>query len=131
MKTSDGRNFAHEGMGKSWQGHIDRNPGAALKPSGVGGKTDTHDSESENVVAEHGPAHTSHIMKDEKSGSYSVHSHHEDGHVHKSHSHATAGDAHEHSLKMHGGDMGEEEHDDMGEHGADDKQEDEIEAGKY
>jgi hypothetical protein len=104
MKTSDGREFAHKGMGSSWQGHIDRNPGAAMKPQGG----EQEGGENESVVAEHGPAHTTHIMEDKQQpGSYQVHSHHRDGHMHKS-KHGSVHEAHEHSLKMHG--AGEEDH---------------------
>lgn len=101
MQTSDGRNFAHKGMASSWEGHIKSNPGAAMKPQ-MGGEQEH--GEDEGVVEQHGPAHTTHIMESkEKPGSYDVHSHHKDGHMHKSKGHDVHS-AHEHSKKMHGAD---------------------------
>lgn len=99
MQTSDGRNFAHKGMASSWEGHIKSNPGATMKPQ----MGEQDGGENDNVVAEHGPAHTTHIMEDKQQpGSYQVHSHHRDGHMHKS-KHGSVHEAHEHSMKMHGG----------------------------
>jgi hypothetical protein len=99
-KAKDGREFAHEGMGKSWDGHIAANPSQAMKPAEGGG--DGEDPQS--IVAEHGPAHTTHIKK-EDDGTHSVHSQHKDGHMHKSTGHKSKEEAHEHSMAM----MGDEE----------------------
>jgi len=119
MQTSDGRNFAHKGMASSWENHIKANPAAAMKKPGMEDKDGAHDDEQ--VVSEHGPAHTTHIQKDKAKGTYSVHSHHEDGHKHSSHGHDLAG-AHEHSKMMHGGEEEGHQPDTMGGDQGDDEE---------
>jgi hypothetical protein len=96
-KAADGKQFAHEGMGKSYDGALAGGKGG-LKPSG--GKSDHDADDAQSVVAQHGPAHTTQIAK-QKDGSHSVHSHHEDGHKHVSHGHNIES-AHKHSMEMHG-----------------------------
>lgn len=61
------------------------------------------------VVEEHGPAHKTEIEKMDGEESYSVHSHHEDGHKHSSHGHSLH-EAHHHSMMAHGEPGGMEEH---------------------
>jgi len=97
FKASDGKEFAHEGMGKSYEGALQGGKGG-LKPS-----SKPEQESPESVVAAHGPAHTTHIVKDKMSGKHSVHSEHEDGHKHSSHGHSVES-AHEHSMTMHGHD---------------------------
>jgi len=53
----------------------------------------------EEVVAEHGPAHTVAVHHDHENGKHKVISHHKDGHMHES-EHATAAEAHEHASKL-------------------------------
>lgn len=110
-KAKDGKEFAHAGMGKSYDGALSGGKGG-LKPDkpaveGQHGEQDPHE-----VVAEHGPAHTTQIAK--KDESHSVHSHHEDGHKHSSHGHNIES-AHKHSMIMHGHDEQNPQHDDTSE----------------
>jgi len=99
-KASDGKQFAHEGMGKSYDGALAGGKGG-LKPSAP--KAEQGGEDAHSVVAQHGPAHTTQIEKSKKDGSHSVHSHHEDGHKHSSHGHDIES-AHKHSMAMHGHD---------------------------
>jgi hypothetical protein len=98
-KAKDGKEFAHEGMGKSYDGALGAGKGG-LKPSAPAGKEG--EQPAHEVVAQHGPAHTTQIVKDKKTGSHSVHSHHEDGHKHSSHGHNIES-AHSESMELHGG----------------------------
>ena len=67
------------------------------------------DGESpEGIIEAHGPAHTTRIEKKDEN-SYSVHSHHDDGHKHVSHGHDVHA-AHSHSMHMHTGQAPMEEH---------------------
>ena len=96
FKASDGKVFDHEGMGKSYE--------STLKPTASKPAAEAGD---ESVVAEHGPAQQTQIVK-EPDESHTVHSTHEDGHKHKSKGHDVKS-AHEHSMKMMGGEQPEEE----------------------
>ena len=82
--------IAHKGMRDSAQ--------HALKPTV--GKPSANEGEHENVVAQHGPAHTTQIKK-EADETHTVHSIHEDGHKNVSKGHDVHS-AHEHSKKMFG-----------------------------
>jgi hypothetical protein len=101
-KAKDGRQFAHEGMGKSWDSHIAANPKAAMNQKEDGA----------SVVAMHGPAHETRIVK--AGDKHVVHSHHKDGHVHKSGPMDLKG-AHDHSMAMHGHNEENPQEDQMGE----------------
>lgn len=100
FKASDGKQFSHDGMGKSYQGALDGGKGG-LKPSMKPEGEQHGEQEAHEAVAEHGPAHTTQIAK--KGDSHSVTSHHEDGHKHVSHGHDIES-AHKHSMAMHGHD---------------------------
>jgi hypothetical protein len=73
-----------------------------------GDESEHGDHDHESVVAEHGKAHTLHMKHDHEAGAHHVHSHHEDGHVHKA-KFGSAGEAHDHAAKMAGVEAGEEE----------------------
>lgn len=104
--AKDGRRFANHQMGR----HYDnvRNPEAAHEAKQAEEPETGEEEPIESVVQAHGPAHTTHIHR-EDDGSHSVESEHEDGHKHKSHGHAHVHAAHEHSLKAHGAEEQEEE----------------------
>ena len=67
---------------------------------------DEDGSEPEQIIEAHGPAHQTHIEK--KGDSFSVHSHHGDGHKHVSHGHDLHS-AHQHSMHMLSGEAPEQE----------------------
>lgn len=98
----NGRRFVNHAVGRNYD-RVKANPVAEKEseqePAGDG----QEEQPIEQVVSEHGPAHTTHIMR-HPDGSHSVHSEHEDGHRHESHGHADAHEAHKHSLKAHGAD---------------------------
>jgi hypothetical protein len=68
-------------------------------------------TDHENVVAEHGKAHTIHIKHDHEAQHSHVVSHHEDGHKHEAHFHGEQHhvEAHDHAAKM----AGSEEHENL------------------
>jgi hypothetical protein len=91
-------------MGKSYDGMLGAKGSAGSKPGfgqDKGQDKGQDDQDHESVVAEHGPAHTTVIAKDETSGEHTVTSHHADGHKHKSKGHDVHS-AHEHSKAMFG-----------------------------
>jgi hypothetical protein len=97
FQASDGKHFAHDGMGKSYEGTL----GKGGKPGMDKGRNEGQEEQGEeNPVAQHGPAHTTVIAKD-STGDHTVTSHHKDGHTHLSKGHDLHG-AHEHSKKMFG-----------------------------
>jgi uncharacterized protein len=105
-KAKDGKRFANHQAGRYYDNV--KNPVAAEEAKGEPQQEPDGDEGGEqpieDVVAQHGPAHATHIQKDEgEDGSYSVHSEHEDGHKHSSHGHDIHS-AHKHSLKAHGAD---------------------------
>src|SRR5580700_12051942 len=73
---------------------------------------DEHEGEGHEdpaqVHAEHGPAISIRIKHDHEKGQHSVHSAHEDGHIHKS-EHASAPEAHDAARTLAGADQPEEE----------------------
>lgn len=93
FQASDGKHFAHDGMGKSYEGTLSK--GGKPMDKGQNDK-----GQNEDPVAQHGPAHTTVIAKD-STGDHTVTSHHKDGHTHLSKGHDLHG-AHEHSKKMFG-----------------------------
>lgn len=100
--AKDKRQFASKPMGEAWDKHIEGNPGAAMK----GKEGEGEGGEDDAVMQEHGPAHTTHIKAEgqEGKGPFTVQSQHKDGHMHKSEGHADKKAAHDHSMKMMGGD---------------------------
>lgn len=60
----------------------------------------------QEVVAEHGPAHSVHIHHDHENKKHKVVSHHADGHMHES-EHGTPDEAHEHGKQLSKSDMEE------------------------
>jgi len=102
-KAKDGKRFANHQAGKYYDNV--KNPVAAEESKGPlqQGPQEPDGDEGqeqpiEDVVAQHGPAHMTHISNDG-----SVESEHEDGHKHSSHGHDVHS-AHKHSLKAHGAD---------------------------
>jgi hypothetical protein len=95
FKARDGKEFQHNGMGKSYDNML------GDKAAKGGDSAGQDKSQDESVVAEHGPAHTTVIAKDKMSDKHSVTSHHEDGHKHVSKGHDVHS-AHEHSKAMFG-----------------------------
>ena len=101
-KARNGRRFANHQEGKFFDNV--KNPVAAEEsdPAPLGEPEPDGDEGQEqpieDVVAQHGPAHMTHI-----SNEGSVESEHEDGHKHSSHGHDVHS-AHKHSLKAHGAD---------------------------
>lgn len=98
------------------------------KPKPTGGESGgVHEAgghdEIKQVVAEHGPAHSSHVIdrgEGHAEGRYHVMTHHQDGHVHHA-DHGTMGAVNEHMAHAHDdtahlGDMGQEDSEIAGEH---------------
>jgi hypothetical protein len=95
--AKDGKNFGNSEMGR----HYD-----ATRPAmkAADGEKDGKEKDMDDVVSEHGPAE--HVE---------IHSHHEDGHVHKA-THHTAPEAKEHIDKAFD-EEGDEEESMPGKHG--------------
>lgn len=104
--TVPGRRFANQAVGRRFD-ESRRNPVAQKEENEP--ESATEEQPIEQVVSEHGPAHTTHIMRHED-GTHSVQSEHEDGHKHESHGHDVHS-AHHHSLKAHGAEADDEEQD--------------------
>ena len=103
----DGRRFSNHAVGRNYD-RVKANPVAekeAEQPEDA-----QEEQPIEQVVAEHGPAHTTHIMR-HPDKSHSVTSEHEDGYKHESHGHPDVHEAHRHSLKAHGASDEEETRD--------------------
>ena len=82
----DGKNFGNHEMGKRYDSSRPKksDDGEKEEKDGKGGEPE----DMSDVVAEHGPAE--HVV---------IHSHHSDGHVHKSEKHHDAESAHAHVSK--------------------------------
>jgi len=108
--AKDGKAFGNREMGQ----HYDRTRPKEKPPSSEGEDREKEmggEGESETpmheIIAEHGPAHTTTIKRHED-GHHSVTSHHEDGHKHTSHKnadgeHHDVHSAHAHSMHAHTG----------------------------
>lgn len=118
-KMEPGRKFQNHQEGK----HFDSVRGEEAKSKKKTAKPKKEsESEGENepmheVVAKHGPATESKVMKSDGADTYEMHSEHEDGHHHESKGH-TMQEAHNESMMAHGGEGmggGEEEGEEGGE----------------
>lgn len=77
------------------------------------GQEEGHKESPEQVVAEHGPAHTTVTHHDHETGKHKVVSHHKDGHMHES-EHASSDEAHDHAKGLAKADMEEAQNDQQG-----------------
>lgn len=111
-KATPGRRFANHAVGRNYD-RVKANPVAEKEAEQEPADDGQGEQPIEQVVAEHGPAHTTHIMR-HPDDSHSVTSEHEDGHKHESHGHPDVHEAHRHSLKAHGASDEEESRDDGG-----------------
>jgi hypothetical protein len=126
FKSRDGKREFSMASQKSIydRGHGEAKPeGKILDAPDSAGEGETGENqEPEQVVAEHGLAHTVHIEhpQEGEEGMHQVHSEHPDGHKHHS-THESGEEAHEHGKKLAGmGDGGEESQmgdEDMGSEG--------------
>jgi hypothetical protein len=108
-----GRKFQNHQEGKHFDKVRGEEKAAKTKKAAPAEESDSEQPIHE-VVKEHGPAHKTEIEKEGES--YSVHSHHEDGHKHTSEGHSLH-EAHDHSMMAHGeagGMEGEPDGDEMG-----------------
>jgi len=92
MTSADGKMSGNVQMVGSYDKHKSQKPKPEGGESGGAHDPDGHD-EIKQVVAEHGPAHT-HVIKKNEHGHMSE-THHESGHVHHK-DHASLEEAHEH-----------------------------------
>lgn len=99
-KATPGRKFANHAVGRNYD-RVKANPVAEKEAEQEPADDGQGEQPIEQVVSEHGPAHTTHIQRHED-GSHSVTSEHKDGHKHESHGHEDIHAAHKHSLKAHG-----------------------------
>jgi hypothetical protein len=93
--AKDGKKFSN----KDSQRTHDRMSSAKSAVAAPEGEPDGDEGGAEQVVAQHGPAHTVHIAHDHEMGVHEVHSEHHDGHHHVS-QHGSVEEAHEHGKKL-------------------------------
>ena len=92
FQSKDGKKFSN----KDTQRTHDAMTSAKAAP--IGGEPQDEEG-AEQVVAAHGPAHTTHIAHDHEMGVHEVHSEHHDGHHHVS-QHGSVEEAHDHAKKL-------------------------------
>ena len=122
--AKDGKKFGNIEQGRRYDATRPKPKPAPAEHEEAGGG---EEQPMHEVVAEHGTAHTTHIMK-QPDGTHHVHSHHEDGHKHVSKGHDVHS-AHAHSMHAHTGEepSGEQEHEAFG--GEETPEEESAEAG--
>lgn len=107
-QTKDGHRYENAEIGRTHDRSRGHEPKGDGEKKAKSAQKESEESEQpiEEIVKAHGPAHKTEIEQDGEQ--HMVTSHHEDGHKHKSGGHSLM-EAHEHSMKAHGGEGMEQE----------------------